>query len=132
MAVLPPLNEGTGGLGTDVGIGPLSVWPGVASIVGGAWRLETARISEETRTQSKRSGRFISVMNAFILHGTRRGRTQDTGSVLCDASGVPCPRASGEPGCDTGAWAQQEEHGGRGTVASAPTAMTTAPRCPPL
>ena len=70
MAVLPPLNEGTGGLGTDVGIGPLSVWPGVASIVGGAWKLETVRIVEEARTQSKRPGRFISVMNAFILHGT--------------------------------------------------------------
>ena len=65
MAVLPPLNEGTGGLGTDVGIGPLSVWPGVASIVGGAWKLETAR-EEETRTQSNRPGRFISVIQ-FIM-----------------------------------------------------------------
>ena len=78
MAVLPPLNEGTGGLGTDVGIGPLSVWPGVASIVGGAWKLETVRIVEEARTQSKRPDRFISVMfmcistvETFRSFGTR-------------------------------------------------------------
>ena len=60
MAVLPPLNEGTGGLGTDVGIGPLSVWPGVASIVGGAWKLETVRIVEESRTQSKPNDPVVS------------------------------------------------------------------------
>ena len=139
MAVLPPLNEGTGGLGTDVGIGPLSVWPGVASIVGGAWKLETVRIVEESRTESKRPGRFISVTNCiftvqtFRSFGPRLDPGQDTESGLCDASasGVPCPQASGEPGCDTGGWAQQEEDGGRGTVASAPTAMMTAPRCPP-
>ena len=44
MAVLPLLNEGTGGLGTDDGAGPLSVWPGVASIVGVAWKLETVEL----------------------------------------------------------------------------------------
>ena len=139
MAVLPPLNEGTGGLGTDVGIGPLSVWPGVASIVGGAWstggqKRQELCVGEGTRTEPNQNDPVVS-FPLFIpcRHPSVQGWTLDTGPVLCDASQrSPLSGASGEPGCDTGAWAQQEEHGGRGTVASAPTAMTTAPRCPPL
>ena len=109
MAVLPPLNEGTGGLGTDVGIGPLSVWPGVASIVGGAWRSETARIvcrrGDANGTQSKRSGRFISVIHTVqTLHPSVQGWTLDTGPVLCDASasGVPCPERAASRGVTRG------------------------------
>ena len=120
------------------------------SLVGLAWGREHCGRCVEARNgkncggvansiKTKRPGRFISVTNCiftvqtFRSFGPRLDPGQDTESVLCDASasGVPCPQASGEPGCDTGGWAQPEQDGGRGTVASAPTAMMTAPRCPP-